>query len=320
MYTVDQIRRGLGRGVDTPALFGRELNRLYHRRLGTWDYNERGVSVMDEDWDTLVLLDACRYDVFRSRHRLPGRLEARQSRGSHTVEFLRGNVAEGRFDDTVYVTASPQFYRNRDELNASFHAVVDIWRTDGWDEDHGTVLPGTTTEHALRAHRRYPNKRLVVHYLQPHYPFIGCASDINTRLFGETEDAPDIWGNLMQGTIDVASERLWDAYERNLDLAFEALEPLLAEIDGKTVVSADHGNMLGERASPIPIREWGHPPGVYTDHLVTVPWHVHESGPRRRVVAGETVADGADVGDKGSDVEEDDVVDRRLRDLGYVEA
>jgi len=30
--------------------------------------------------------------------------------------------------------------------------------------------------------------------------------------------------------------------------------------------------MFGERASPIPIQEWGHPEGIWTDKLVKVPW------------------------------------------------
>ncbi|ELZ23103.1 hypothetical protein C475_15679, partial [Halosimplex carlsbadense 2-9-1] len=92
------------------------------------------------------------------------------------------------------------------------------------------------------------------------------------------------------------------------------VKELLGELSGKTVVTSDHGNMLGERARPIPIREWGHPDGVYTPELVTVPWLEYESGPRREVVA-EAPVDETESGD----AVEDDVVAERLRNLGYAE-
>jgi len=313
MYTLGQLRRGISRGLDTPTFFLRELNRLYHRRVGLRECNTTGTRIMDEDWDTLLVLDACRYDTFAARNDLPGRLESRRSRGSHTVEFLEGNFAGGTFRDTVYVTASPQLYRNRERLAVSFHATVDIWESEGWDDTHGTVLPETTTDYALQAHERYPNKRVIVHYLQPHYPFIG-AEDLNTRTFGQDESALDIWGNLMRNNLDVSTERLWSAYEDNLRLTLDAIEPLLTTVDGKTVVTADHGNMIGERSRPIPIREWGHPVGVYTDQLVKVPWFVSERGPRRTIVAGD--AEGEERDDERAIPET--TVEDRLEDLGYV--
>jgi hypothetical protein len=309
MYTFGQIRRGVSRGADSPSYFARELNRNYHRRLGRWDYNRNGVDVMAEDWDTLLILDACRYDLFAAQHDLPGRLEHRESRGSHTVEFLEGNFTDGEFADTVYVSASPQLHRNMDRLDVSFHSVVDVWREDGWDDEYGTVLPETATEYALRAHDRYPNKRLIVHYLQPHYPFIGSSSALNTRRFGQAENELDIWNHMMRNGHDRPPERIWEAYGRNLDLVLEATEPLLSSLDGKTVVTADHGNMIGDRSYPIPIREWGHPVGIYTEQLVKVPWHVYESGPRRRIVAEEA--------ESSADEVEGTAVERRLRDLGY---
>ena len=310
MYSLRQIRKGISMGLDSPSYFGRELNRLYYRRLGGRSCNTSGARIMDEDWDTLVILDACRYDTFASRHRLPGRLEERESRGSHTVEFLEGNFANGRFEDTVYVTATPQLYRKRDRLHAGFHSVRHVWREENWNDEYGTVLPETMTEHALNVHEAYPNKRIIVHYLQPHDPFIDSAPELNPRRFGVDEGGPDIWGHLMRDDIDVEPDRVRRAYEHNLDLVLDALEPLLSTVQGKIIVTSDHGNMFGERARPVPVREWGHPPGIYTEQLVRVPWLVYESGPRRTIEDDDAESTGADVGSEA--------VDDRLRDLGYV--
>jgi len=312
MYSLSQLKRGVGRGLQNPSFFGRELNRLFYRRLYRRPYNTDGIDVMAADWDTLLVLDACRYDLFAEHTDLPGSLERRVSRGSHTTEFLRGNVDGRTLEDTVYVTASPMLYRWRDTIDTSFHEVINVWQDDGWDDEHNTVLPETTTAYARRAAAEYPNKRLLVHYLQPHYPFIGADDAINTREFGtSSEDDPDVWGQLMRGSLAADTEAIWAAYRQNLSLVEPHIEALLEEFDGRTVVAADHGNMIAERSSPVPIREWGHPPGIYTDELVEVPWLVHESGPRPEITS--------ETGASASDAVTDAVVEERLAQLGYAE-
>ncbi|ERG88590.1 MAG: hypothetical protein J07HX5_00736, partial [halophilic archaeon J07HX5] len=47
-----------------------------------------------------------------------------------------------------------------------------LWRP-GWDNDHGTVLPGTVRDAALNVSERYSDNRLLVHLLQSHIIFIG---------------------------------------------------------------------------------------------------------------------------------------------------
>ncbi|MFA9416670.1 hypothetical protein [Natrinema sp. HArc-T2] len=311
MYSLGQIRRGVRRGISDPSIFAREINRHYYRWLTHRDYNPNGVNVVDEDWDTLLILDACRYDMFESQHNLPGRLVKRESRGSHTTEFLVANFGNERLHDIVYVTASPQLHRWRDRIDAEFHAVVNVWREEGWSDKHGTVRPETMAEHVHEATEQYPNKRIIGHFLQPHYPFIGAGENLNPRTFGnEEETGRDIWNELRTGNTAVSAATVWDAYRRNLDIVLPVVRDLLSELSGRTVVTSDHGNMIGERSSPLPITEWGHPPGTYTAELVSVPWLVYENGPRKEIVA-ETPTE-------ASDDTDDDVVTERLQQLGYV--
>lgn len=308
MYSLSQLRRGF----DSPNLFFRELNRLYHRRFNRRRYNTDGVDIFEEDWDTLVVLDACRYDMFSEYNTLPGRLEARRSRGSSTTEFLFGNFADRTLHDTVYVTANPQYHRHREALGSELHAVVDIWREDGWDAEEGTVLSETVTEYAQQAAERYPNKRLIVHYMQPHYPFVGSDTEFDKgQLDGRRTDRRNVWNQLMQGELSVDRATIWELYVENLEHALPHVETLVCALDGKTVVTADHGNVVGERAFPFPVREWGHPRGLYFNELVTVPWLVYEDGPRREVVA--------EVPTATTDDADEDVVTERLEHLGYAE-
>lgn len=305
---------GLVDRVATTALqYGRSANQRYHSRNYELEYNVDGIDVFAEDWDTMVILDGCRYDTFARHADLPGTLEARESRGGTTVEFLRGNVAGRELHDTVYVTANGQFYNHEAELDASFHHVENVWRNaDAWDEDHHTVLPGTLTAYAKRAAERFPDKRLVVHYVQPHYPFIDAPFDIDDAF---DPDTPDFWNQVVFGDLDYDAETLRTAYLRNLELTVPHVADLLDALSGRTVVTADHGNLLGSWTWPVPLREWGHPPRLWVRGLTRVPWHVHEAGERPDMTSEPPLrrASLSPVDDDGTDVVE------HLRHLGYAE-
>ncbi len=321
MYTLSQLRRGIRQGLSNPTFFVREMNRLYHRRFYRREYNLEGVDVIAEDWDVLIILDACRYDTFAETHDLPGRLEERVSRGTHTREFLRGNFHGRDLRDTVYVTASPQLYKWRDRITADFHDVVNVWREDGWDNQYGTVLPETMEEYVQRAADEYPHKRIIAHFMQPHYPFIGSGQQLNTGRLRKGQGA-DVWGLLRRNGLDVEPQQVMDAIRDNLQAVLPVVESLMTEIKGHTVVTSDHGNMVGESSRPIPMQEWGHPPGIYTDQLTTIPWLVYDVGERRdtkRVVAANRDSvSGTRTGQEAPSIDEE-TVEARLQQLGYVD-
>lgn len=281
-----------------------ELNNVLFRLR-----NDSCTLVMAEDWDTLVLLDACRYDMFEERIDIEGDLQSRVSAGSTSEEFLERNFGDGTYHDTVYVNTNPYLSKlGLDE--GTFHAVVDL--LDEWDDELETVRPETVTSAALDAHDRYPNKRLIIHFMQPHIPFIGeMGREITAKgwdrnvagLAGKT-----VWQQLRDGG-DIDASRVWDAYCENLDLVLSQVRVLLEELDGKSVISSDHGNMVGERLTPIPSRKkYGHFYGVYTSELVRVPWHMIDADERRTITTDPPV-DGQ--------TRTDDVVERRLDALGY---
>lgn len=303
MYSLEGIKKGLTQ----PRVILQEVDRLFYRRLRSWPYNENGVDIFERDWDNLLILDACRYDLFDEAVDLPGTTEAVQSRGSATFEFLRGNFDGRDLLDTVYVTASPMLHRHRDEISVQFHDVVNVWRDEGWNDRYRTVLPETVADATIDAAEQYPNKRLLVHFIQPHYPFIGPTGRDHFDL-----DRLDFqWKEITTGDLDIPPAVVRRAYEENLEEALPSVERLLFGLDGKTVVTADHGQMFGERLFPIPIREYGHPSGLYTEELVKVPWHVFDRGRRREITtaAPETSPDG----------EDDDLARERLQELGYID-
>ncbi len=301
--------------------------RWYFSRVGP-----DGCAVMDEDWDNLLLLDGCRYDEFAARSSLPGRLETRTSKGSSTAEFLREAISSERCTDTVYVTANPMHatgdYWAELDVSSSFYDVVNVWKR-AWDESVGSVWPEDVVDAALSAEQAYPDKRLLVHFVQPHYPFLGETGRKIPHRGGEEsrraalgERAPDgrdagetgdldkqIWAQLRDG--DVERDTVVRAYRENLDLVLPHVERLLSGLRGRTVVSADHGNHFGERPGPFPFRVYGHPPGLATPELVTVPWLVHDGDERKETLAEDPSKSGVD--------DERDMAIERIRSLGYVE-
>lgn len=298
-------------GVSNPELIGRKISQYYNYYRSKKDFNPDGLNFMEQDWDNLIILDACRYDVFKSINDIPGKLRRVESRGSATPEFLRGNFHGQEFLDTVYVTTNPMLYRHRDEIDVSFHDIVNLWADDTWNEEYGTVLPKDVTERSKRIANKYPNKRLLVHYMQPHYPFIESDTTFDKgHISGSSTDGLTTWMQVLTGEIDIDKNELWKSYTDNLEIVLPHVNDLVQELTGKTVITSDHGNMFGERASPIPIREWGHPPGIWTDELVKVPWLEINSNERRDILSEEET--------DASTSEETDIVSQRLESLGYM--
>ncbi|MEF8826793.1 MAG: hypothetical protein V5A27_10735, partial [Halapricum sp.] len=64
------------------------------------------------------------------------------------------------------------------------------------------------------------------------------------------------------GTRDAAME----LYEENLRIALESVAELTEELDGKVVVTADHGEAFGEQGI------WEHHIETHIPPLVEVPW------------------------------------------------
>lgn len=290
-------------GLKHPVLACSRMNGIInHARIGERYYPD-GVDVFDEDWDNLVILDACRYDCFESQVRLAGTTSKRTSRGTTSREFIRGNFTDRRAHDTVYVSANPWFLRLHDRIGAEVHAYVNLHSDERRDAANGlTTRPETVTECAVEVAEEYPRKRLIVHYLQPHHPYL---TEFGRSRFDFTKDAM-----LSVKQSDASRADVIRAYRENLDLVLGEVESLVESLTGKTVVTSDHGELLGERERPIPVRRFGHPGGVYVSELLDVPWHVIDTGERKEIVSEKPA------GTAVSEVNQE-TLDRQLEALGY---
>jgi hypothetical protein len=292
MYSIQQIFKG----IRQPKKIIKEIEDLCGKIQNNW----RGCAIIEEDWDNLLILDACRYDMFKKLNTIDGELEHRRSKGSATWEFSKNNFAGKEFLDTVYVNGNPNVSVVASE---TFHELRDVWRTD-WNDEYGTVMPETMQQRTIEAANEYPNKRIVAHFMQPHHPFLGptAARELGDLSGNEASRLKALSGNGTTESSDEASTHIWSRFERGdtelstikeayyetLDQALPHVERLCSQLQGKTVVTSDHGNLLGEQAHPwIPwkTQRFAHPDYSTAEALVKVPWLICENGSRRRITS-----------------------------------
>ncbi|WP_262177338.1 hypothetical protein [Haloarcula laminariae] len=295
-------------GVNEPRKVVRAVNQQYDTRVRRPDVDR--TRVFEADWDNLLLLDACRFDL--AADVFEADVAARWSGGSNSEEFLEFNLDGYEADDTVWVTANPHVSKYDDRI----FEVVELWDTH-WDEELQTVPPEAVVEATLAAAEQYPEKRLVAHFMQPHYPFIGeigrerlpshgSFTGNGIRTNGRAHE--DIWTLLREG--EVSREVVAAAYRENLELVLPHAEELVDVLDGRSVISSDHGNVFGREIGPIPMQLFGHPYGFRLDDLIKVPWVEYPADERRSTEAGEITTASAENTEKR---------EQRLRQLGYLE-
>lgn len=302
-----------------------DSKRWWHGRINQWVNSPVQQSVrppssvtpiLDKEWDTLIILDACRADLFsevitnKSADLNHDNFRTVQSNASATNEWLRRNFGSSH-GDIVYVSGNPMVTRHRAD---SFYKLIDVWR-NAYDTTTSIVSPQQVTNQGIAMWNKHPNKRIIIHYMQPHYPFIEhpelnyanfSFEDLNLRDDGyDRENINSIWDALAQGQVD--KNEVWEAYRENLVSVFTELNTILSETDDRVVVTSDHGNLLGEYSWPVPVRTFGHPPNLRQRGLIEVPWVVRE-GRRRNITRG-TVSSEA--------VASSEEVTDRLSSLGY---
>lgn len=265
--------------------------------------NYETINYGEEDWDNLVILDACRFDLMEELNPFDTGVQAVHSNAPQTIDFLKKNFGGDHFD-TVYVTASPQVAR----FSGDFAHLEHVWK-DHWSDEHDTVLPENVTDKALEIENKYPDKRLVIHYMQPHFPFINSKIDQGSYK-GELggRELPSIWERLHAG--EVSEEDVRNDYRRNLEIALPELERLVNGLKGKTVVTSDHGNLFGKKVSWLPFKVHGHPPGIKSAELTKVPWIELPFDERKNIVSGK------EPGETEKNIDEEEIKEK-LGELGY---
>lgn len=283
-----------------------------------------GTNIYEREWDLLIVLDACRLDALRAvapEYDYIELVSSIWSVGSASHEWICKtftNEYRSEIEKTSLVTTNPfvpQTFNDRvfppksyavplmwadwDVVEKSaFGNLLQIHRHD-YDEYFTAPPPEVVTDYAIQMAREDPTERMVLHYFQPHTPYIADAHREKRTLTPLEEDP---WREMMQG--QATKEEAWELYMDNLRFVLDDIERLLQNIDAKRVViTADHGDLFGEMGG------YGHPEGFVHPDLKRVPW---------------ALATGTDTGEEVPDVDvarqtdADYDVQERLEKLGYL--
>lgn len=299
------------------------VNGILHRTIA----DRVGTSVWSKDWDILVVLDATRVDTFREVSQEFDWIDTEAITSYWSVGSYSGSWVANTFDidvhpeakSTAYISGNdwaqrevswePNLPIDDSQLPLFVPAADFCWEEVGGVE---TVNPHLLTDLAITAWRnrtQYGFDKMIVHYMQPHQPFIGHP-DLIHQMDIEAEDNHEgrenfgVWDSAYKGT--VTRQEILEAYQDNLRYALECIDTLRTNVDANIAITADHGNALGE------LRQWGHPAGSLLSSVRKVPWTVIEGEDRMSREVD------IDVSNLSSDKNTDTNVESRLQQLGYL--
>ncbi|WP_042665013.1 hypothetical protein [Haloferax sp. ATB1] len=274
---------------------------------------------VENDDFLLVILDACRFDIFHDHigSHLEGKIQNVWASGRWTAEYTQRTWT--RDDDLTYLSSMPvvsDFYFDLREMDyrptEHIRRLIPLWETD-WNAACGTVPPERVTDAAL-AHVSEPDAtRVVAHYSQPHAPYIGATEIL------PWDENPDEMRSLLKNDIDRPTQRIYrriqqeeiseaklrQAYRDNLERVLEEVVRLVRRVDCPVVITGDHGEHLGER-------------GRYLheeDSLLIrqVPWFVIDDDETGK----ESIEKDYEVRSKPRRDSPSEAVTKKLADLGY---
>jgi hypothetical protein len=306
-----QVKKGLLH----PRLAARFLINNGGEQLLRRTFDDSGIKILDRDWDTLVIFDCARYDVFDAVVDLPGTLSKERSLASVTANFVKRNFRDREAHDVVYLSANPAVGSREEFLDV--YKFVGVWHESERDaraqeNRRGLTDPEPVIKKAWELHEEYPNKRHIVHVLPPHVP----------HLFreGEQLDEDSPYRNYEAAREnEVSAADMHDVYAENLEYVVQETIELIESIEGKVVLTADHGELLGE-GMPMWMKachnrwgnqwhkyDFGHYSNVDVPELVEIPWMVQPYNHRRDIISEEPITDEYDTKS----------IENKLEALGY---
>lgn len=299
---------------------------IYKYYVGAWTtITSRipiGTNIYDLEWDVLLILDTCRIDAIKEiepEYEFISGVNKIISVGSTSNEWMANTFTNDYINiinNTAYISANgyssrvfedrlyPEIHMDskqrppawtKDDIcyPDDFYLLDQVWRYAPQDSP-GHTLPEYVMDRAVAVNRSTDADRLIVHFNQPHAPYIANAIKENREL-QPYEESP--FEALRDGE---SKSKVWNAYIDNLRMVLDKVEILLQNISAdKVAISADHGEAFGEWGI------YGHLPGLIHPHVKRVPW---------------VTTSASDTGNYNPTVEPEDTerdTEEHLRALGY---
>ena len=257
-----------------------------------------GENVFEKDWDVLILLDTCRIDALRAvanEYEWIREVDSIRSVGGASPEWISKTFVRNYqqiVNNTAYITTNtyskwildkstqrPGGYKNKQQQLLSTLPIMNgeefgkckylnelegrgMEGPKGHTEGH--TPPRYLTDRGVEISRKEEYERMILHYWQPHYPYVASALEENRKLHPYERMVSD-WRQYIRKTGD--KEMIWKRYMNELRYVLDDLEILVNNLEADTVIiSSDHGEAFGEYGV------YGHHSGSLHPQVRNVPW------------------------------------------------
>ena len=224
--------------------------------------------MLERDCFCLIVLDSARADFFRNVLHMFDHLKDTCELAykeawidwCNTTTWFKTVFSDGPYD-LVYVSGNPIVYKF---ATGKFRAFIHAFK-ECWEEKLRTVLPSCICKKVML--HLYP--RMVVHFLQPHYPYLGLKLPEHVVRIGL--DAERALSAAVKAGVPL--DEIKRAYIAALKWGIAHVVKLVERLPHNLIiVTSDHGELFGEEG------RWAHPSMPDTDirhpALHVIPWLV----------------------------------------------
>lgn len=246
------------------------------------------------NWDIIIILDACRLDSFIKilpDIYLDNCFQVVNSEASATTAWLEKHWGNDFHMDIVYISGTP-FVNSKGiciEDTSSFDGrnhfgiIFDTWDW-GFNKKTGRVEPEAIVQDAIVAGRINSGARLIIHFMQPHSPYLFEKKKLEPLAFLHKLIPKKIFQFLRHRiptliryntSIHIpeynqhflySDDEIQKAYEKNLKSVEKYLKILIDFFSDKNIIiTSDHAEYLGEDG------KYGHG-GELNDFITSVPF------------------------------------------------
>lgn len=231
-----------------------------------------GENVFDYQWDLLIVLDGCHPSIIReveSEYDFIRNPKVKLSVGTNTAEWLIRTFdkrKKSEVNQTAYIHSCPaavsvfenylrKNYYGESDVNdwygylrrysnteiasiEDFGKYIGLYKNGVLTEEGRCVgmkyAPRAITNNAISMDRKENHKRMLLHYMPPHYPYFATREN-KTKMHYSS----NIYKNI--NIKDEPREKTFNAYVDNLRWVLEEVEIILNNIDrSKVIITSDH--------------------------------------------------------------------------------
>lgn len=230
--------------------------------------------ISEGNWDNLIVLDSCRYDFFKQFYKhypntCKGEVEKIESDGSVTPETLPKIFPH--FYKAQVFSAHPWISSEEREIESvldktdyrawnHFEEIIDVWKNASYYT--GVTHPEKVVSAVEKNYDK--ERKTIAWFMQPHHPHIGKIS------ICPDGGIPEIFKNEDDKVDETIVKLLRVSYKYNLLRVLYNVSLLVGQLEGKTVVTSDHGELLYDHGRGD--NNVLHMPGRKDEELIHVPW------------------------------------------------